>query len=301
MHKAPSACTEREWVDLLHGIYPVGEVKAMRRLWLDLATESEVEAPLEENCTHTSWTRLMQGEPIQYVLGKAYFMGTAMSIGPGVLIPRPETEELVDWVLGDPLVKNGSESESGSNVATFLDLGTGSGCIALALAKHRSFSKVIALDCEEQALHITQRNAVAWGLTSRLQVHRADFMAKDWKAPKARFWISNPPYIGSDEVAEMDNHVIDYEPHVALFAPGTHPLEVYYTLIGAFLEAPCSECFWLELNPRYAEDIVNQERWGDQPHLEWTLRKDMQGKRRMLRIRKKSSGLHENSLTVDLS
>jgi len=234
----------------------------------------------------------VQGEPLQYVLGKAYFMGNALSVGPGVLIPRPETEELVEWVLGDPLLKPLSDRELASGVATFLDLGTGSGCIALALAignslaKGNSMGKVIALDCEAEALQFAQENANAWGVAARVELEQSDFMSSDWKAPCARYWVSNPPYIGADEAQDLDKNVMDYEPSKALFAPGSHPLEVYHTLIGAFLKSPCSECLWLELNPRYALDIANPQRWGTPPNLEWTMRQDMQGKNRMLRIRK---------------
>jgi len=301
MHKAPDACSEKEWVELLHGLYPEGEIKAMRRLWLDLGSVSEEQATEVPGGMHPSWTRLVQGEPIQYVLGKAYFMGNALSVGPGVLIPRPETEELVEWVLGDPLLKPLSDRELASGVATFLDLGTGSGCIALALAKGNSMGKVIALDCEAEALQFAQENANAWGVAARVELEQSDFMSSNWKAPCARYWVSNPPYIGADEAQDLDKHVMDYEPSKALFAPGSHPMDVYCTLIGAFLESPCAQCLWLELNPRYALDIANPQIWGTPPNLEWTMRQDMQGKNRMLRIRKQVLGLHENRLSIDLS
>ncbi|NDC71927.1 MAG: peptide chain release factor N(5)-glutamine methyltransferase [Sphingobacteriia bacterium] len=292
MHRAPGACSEKEWLELLHGLYPEGEIKAMRRLWLDLGSVSEELATDVPGGMHPSWARLVQGEPIQYVLGKAYFMGKALSVGSGVLIPRPETEELVEWVLGDPLLKPLSDRELVSGVASFLDLGTGSGCIALALAKGNSMGigdsmgKVIALDCEAEALQFAQENAQAWGVASRVELEQSDFMSSDWKAPCARYWVSNPPYIGAEEAQDLDKHVMDYEPSKALFAPGSHPMDVYRTLIGAFLESPCSECLWLELNPRYALEIGNPQIWGTPPNLEWTMRQDMQGKNRMLRIRK---------------
>jgi len=305
VRKAPSSCTEQEWLELLQGMYPIGEIKAMRRLWLDAASVSEDSEHLDEGSMHPSWTRLLHGEPIQYVLGKAYFMGLELSVGPGVLIPRSETEELVEWVLSDPKVKTSMENGYNSGNPTFLDLGTGSGCIALALAKHLTNSEVIALDCEDQALHIAKGNAMAWGVSARFQIYKADFMASEWKAPEARFWISNPPYIAREAAATMDKHIIDFEPSVALFAPGSHPLEVYRTLIMAFLASDSAECFWMELNPRYAIDIVrlvdevdevesqdllamdNPEWCGENKRLEWSLRKDMQGHWRMLRILQK--------------
>ncbi|MFM8685108.1 MAG: hypothetical protein ACKODJ_00980, partial [Bacteroidota bacterium] len=86
MHNAPGACSEKEWVELLYGLYPEGEITAMRRLWLDLGSVSEEQATEVPGGMHPSWTRLVQGEPIQYVLGKAYFMGNALSVGPGVLV-----------------------------------------------------------------------------------------------------------------------------------------------------------------------------------------------------------------------
>lgn len=300
MHKAPNACSEKEWVELLHHLYPEGEIKAMRRLWLDLGNVLEEQATEMTGGMHPLWARLRQGEPIQYVLGKAYFMGNVLSVGSGVLIPRPETEELVEWVLGDPMLKPLMDPDLASGVATFLDLGTGSGCIALALAKSNAMSKVIALDCEAAALQFAQENANAWGVAARVELQQSDFMSSDWKATCARYWVSNPPYIGADEAQDLDKHVMDYEPSKALFAPGSDPTNVYRALIGAFLESPCSECLWLELNPRYALDIANPQSWGTPPNLEWTLRQDMQGKDRMLRIRKRSLGLHENRLSIDL-
>jgi release factor glutamine methyltransferase len=327
MHKTPSSCTEKEWLDLLLDKYAVDEIKAMRRFWMDFAMDSESHLPTPAHGMHPFWTRLCLGEPIQYVLGKSYFLGKALGVGPGVLIPRPETEELVEWVLADPLIKDVPANQLDTNVTNFLDLGTGSGCIALALVHFRAMSEVIALDCEEKALQIALCNANAWGVASRIQFYQADFMLPGWRAPAAKFWVSNPPYIGADEAITMEAHVLDYEPSVALFAPGSNPMGVYRALISSFLTSPCSECFWMELNPRYAlqvvglvdkayeirmvkpladlesniSEVVDQEMCGEFEQLEWTLRRDMQGYWRMLRIRKKSSALYENRLPIDFS
>jgi release factor glutamine methyltransferase len=303
MKISPSSCTEQQWLELLQNLYPSGEIKAMRRLWLDLASGSSERPISAQDGHHRSWQRLLQGEPIQYVLGKAFFMGSELSVASGVLIPRPETEELVEWVLTDPLAKNFTPNPSPAGMADFLDLGSGSGCIALALALHLDSIKVIALDCEDRALQITRSNAVNWDVSERLQTCKADFMSPEWQAPHARFWISNPPYIAREEAFALDKHVIDFEPSVALFAPGGQPVEVYRTLISAFFASEVAECFWMELNPRYAVDIVglvdrvwakdipgpDRQEFGDSNNdCEWTLRRDMQGQWRMLRIRRRN-------------
>lgn len=305
MNKPPSTCTEKEWLDLLKDLYPGGEIKAMRRLWLELVTESAENAKTVQGDHHPCWKRLQQGEPIQYVLGKAFFMGLELSVTSAVLIPRPETEELVEWVWGDWAVRDSMLHGRASGIADFVDLGSGSGCIALALASKWDHVHILALDCEEQALQIVQHNAFQWGFSDRIRIGKANFMSSEWQAPEARFWISNPPYIAPEEASAMDKHVIDFEPSVALFAPGGQTVEVYRTLITAFQASITAECLWLELNPRYALDIVGlldssvnlklpgpgQQEWGGANRdYEWLLRRDMQSQWRMLRIRRRNQG-----------
>jgi len=252
--------TMAEWSHWLGERYDSGELNAMRRFW----KEEQGGAPSE-----WQWRRLQAGEPLQYVLQKAWFMGRTLQVNPSVLIPRAESEELVEWVLEDPAIRG----------QACLDLGTGSGCLGLALAWHGSCRPVYGVDCSPEALRTATGNAMAWGLEDSFHGLHADFMEADWVPPSAPIWISNPPYIATDEGPAMEKHVLDYEPTIALFAPQGQPLLVYRTLAQHFLSNEHAQQFWLELNPRWAEACLGL--WED-CHV--TLRDDMQGKARMLRV-----------------
>ncbi len=172
--------------------------------------------------------RLKKKEPIQYILGQADFCGLSYHVAPGVLIPRPETEELVEW----------ASSELKRDDPAILDIGTGSGCIAVTLAKRYPHAFVTAFDISRQALSIAKTNA------ERLQVH-VTFQKEDIlnhlpeRASEKPFpsctrhtdlWdviISNPPYVCRSEAAEIEQHVLQHEPHEALFVPDNDPLLFY--------------------------------------------------------------------------
>lgn len=174
--------------------------------------------------------RLKKKEPVQYILGVSDFCGYRLHVAPGVLIPRPETEELVDWVTGD----------NPSAPLSVLDIGTGSGCIAIAIAGRIPHAAVTAVDISDEALAIARDNA------GRLQVDvtfcRHDILTALTEPADAApgeattTWdviVSNPPYIRPSEQASMERNVLDYEPHVALFAPGHDPL-LFYRAIARF-------------------------------------------------------------------
>lgn len=257
---AMDEATMAEWTRWLGERYDQGELSAMRRFW----KEEHGGAPSE-----SQWLRLQAGEPLQYVLQKAWFMGRTLQVNSSVLIPRPESEELVEWVLEDPSVHG----------QACLDLGTGSGCLALALAWRGSCRPVYGMDCSREALRTALENAKAWGLEDQFLSLWGDFMDDAWIPPVAPVWISNPPYIAQEEAGTLENHVIDYEPHIALFAPQGQPLNVYRRLAQHFLSNEHARQFWLELNPMWAEECRGI--WGD---CYVTIRNDMQGQARMLRV-----------------
>jgi release factor glutamine methyltransferase len=252
--------TMDEWKRRLGDRYPSGELAAMRRFWMEESSHDPDDV---------QWNRLVSGEPVQYVLRKAWFMGRTLEVDGSVLIPRPESEELVAWVL----------EEKENHAEAFLDLGTGSGCLALALSWKGGCRPVYGMDVSEEALKTARKNAIAWGLESSFVGLQADFMDKAWVPPSAALWISNPPYIGLDEAAQMEEHVLEYEPSRALFAPSQDPLDVYRALAEHFLKDPVARSFWLELNPRFAEECLLL--W---PGCQAQIRRDMQGKPRMLRV-----------------
>lgn len=189
--------------------------------------------------------RLESNEPIQYILGEAYFHGLNLKVAPGVLIPRPETSELVDFIV--------DEYGSASNLH-ILDLGTGSGAVAVALGRSLRFPEITALDCSKDALQIASDNA------RKLSVN-IDFIEADmlkWR-PKSRIFdiiVSNPPYILDSEKETMEKTVLDYEPSIALFTDNNDPLKFVraITEIGINGLKPNGQLF-MEINPLLASEI----------------------------------------------
>ena len=215
--------------------------------------------------------RLVLGEPIQYITGEARFHGLDFHVEPGVLIPRPETEELVDWILED----------YDSPDLRILDVGTGSGCIAIALARALPFPQISALDISQQAISVARRNAEALGV-------KVSFIGSNmysWKAARASLDIvvSNPPYIAPDEIPEMEVRVKEYEPGVALFVGQDDPVKPYRRLEDIAGEALVTGGrLYMELNPRFAAEVAalfTPGRWSDVE-----IRRDSYGKERMLRV-----------------
>lgn len=193
--------------------------------------------------------RLLACEPIQYVTGKADFCGMTLAVKPGVLIPRPETEELVDSVVR---LLNGH----GDRVR-LLDIGTGSGCIALALKQRLCMAEVTGLDVSDEALDVARDNA------RRLQLD-VTFRHEDILSaipPSAAYdaIVSNPPYICTREKAEMDANVLDYEPQIALFVPDDNPL-LFYNIIIRYAQCALKDGGLLafEINRIYGADVAEQ-------------------------------------------
>lgn len=187
--------------------------------------------------------RLKQGEPLQYILGEGRFYGMTLEVTPATLIPRQETEELVELIVG----------EAGDTPdLRVLDIGTGSGAIAIALSRNLRFPKVDAVDISDEALKVAERNA------QRLHA-RIRFMCEDifrWM-PRAGAYdiiVSNPPYICDKEKAGMERNVLDYEPHLALFVPDDDPLLFYRRIAEVGREALRDDGrIYFEINPEYAD------------------------------------------------
>ena len=173
--------------------------------------------------------RLGNNEPLQHVLGYSEFYGRRFKCDGRALVPRPETEELVDWILHDISTLNAQRS-----TLNILDIGTGTGCIALSLAKELPEAKVSALDISKEALSLARENA------NILEVKNVDFIEgdilnKSFNSQLSTFnlIVSNPPYVRECEKAEMEANVLDYDPHTALFVSDEDPL-IFYRAIGEF-------------------------------------------------------------------
>ena len=223
--------------------------------------------------------RIAQHEPLQYVLGSAYFFGMDLHVNSSVLIPRPETEELVRWILETIKPNNHSaiEGHFAPNNHSVLDIGTGSGAIALALKKAQSSWNVCGVDVSREALQVAQRNStelqleVAW---KELDILEGNLPEGNWNTI-----VSNPPYITVSEGSEMRQSVIEYEPHLALFVPENDPLLFYRRILELANNCETVKQVFFEIHENYATETLAL---GEQFYWKGELKKDLQGKDRFI-------------------
>jgi release factor glutamine methyltransferase len=218
---------------------------------------------------------LKKHKPIQYILGKTVFYGLPFLVNEHVLIPRPETEELVDLIV----------REQEGRLIRILDIGTGSGCIPIAIRKHLPLSDVHALDISASALETAQKNAKLNQVT--VSFHQMDVLSEDISFSETPFdvIVSNPPYVRDSEKSMMDKGVLNYEPHLALFVKDDDALLFYRRiciLARIHLKQGGSLCF--EINEHLGADVVRL--MNEENYREIILHKDINGKERIVRGRK---------------
>lgn len=246
-------------IQSLQGVYPPSEARAVARLLLeegpfDLSV-SQLFAGKDSDLSESQQTllqnyiqRLQSGEPIQYVLGHAWFCGLKLKVGPGVLIPRPETEDLVQWIVDD--WKDCKEPR-------ILDACTGSGCIAVALAHKISNVQIEAVDASPEALAYARENALPYWQ----QVHPClgDVLEPGGKnLPHLQVIVSNPPYIAQEEAEDMTVQVKDFEPHMALFVSDDDPLIFYRALARKGMrELLPGGAIYMEINQRFGQEVCD--------------------------------------------
>lgn len=215
--------------------------------------------------------RLSKKEPLQYILGYTMFCGIKIEVMPGVLIPRPETAELAEYIAGQ---------ENPSSGTRILDLCTGSGCIAVTLAKKIKNSELFAVDISSEALAVARRNAEKNGV--KVQYAECDITGDISQLPSnIDIIVSNPPYVTESEKKEMDANVLDYEPHCALFVPDEDPLIFYRRIaeIGTTILAPGGKLYF-EINPLFSgETVAMLEQKG---YTRVTVKKDSYNKNRFI-------------------
>ena len=243
--------------------------------------------------------RLEKGEPVQYIIGVADFCGRLFHVEPGVLIPRPETAELCRLILASELhgqTQTVRENPCRSD-AKILDIGTGSGCIAITLALEKPEAKVTAWDISDDALRIASENAKRLGadvtfehcdilnisLTSHLSPLTSHF------SPLTSHYydliVSNPPYISKQEADGMAKNVLEHEPHLALFVPDDDPLLFYRTIAQYAVEALAPQgCLFFEINPLYASSL--SQLLSEMSCYDITILPDQFGKQRFLKATK---------------
>jgi release factor glutamine methyltransferase len=218
--------------------------------------------------------KLANSEPLQYILAEAYFYGLKFNVNQNVLIPRPETEELVELAL-----KNSKLLKDDCNI---LDIGTGSGCIAVTFKYHLKNANVSALDVNPAALEVAIQNAHQHQTT--INFIEADIRSYD-SAQRFDMIISNPPYITDKERSAMDRNVIDFEPHLALFVADENPLEFYIAIADFATKALNNTGLLLfEINANYGQETA--EMLVSKDFKDIHILKDMQGKERFITARK---------------
>lgn len=262
---------EREAANIADWVleHVTGKKKIARLLDKHLNLSPQEEAQLKQYLN-----ALALYEPVQYVLGEAWFAGMRFYVDRNVLIPRPETEELVDWV--DDTITN-----SPHVLQHIIDIGTGSGCIPISLQKKQPQLRVQAVDISEGALNVARKNADALGAT--VQFSQLDFLNEaNWHLlPSFDVIISNPPYIKQSEEKDMAQHVLAFEPSLALFVPDNDAL-IFYRKIAAFGKSHLSPNGFVFVEINEALGAETKDLFAAEGY-EVELRKDMQGKDRMIR------------------
>ncbi len=269
----------------LEGLFPESEVESFIRIIFSslknysqtdlILKKDEVLSEIKKDAIKKIVTRLKNQEPIQYILGETEFYGLTFKVNPSVLIPRPETEELVDWILKSELPES----------PVIFDVGTGSGCIPISLKKNLPNAQVLACDISKESLKIANKNAKI----NRVEV---EFILQDFLNlqapegfPKLDILISNPPYVRDSEKKLMEKNVLDFEPETALFVPDDDPLRFYKALVefGNDRLRKGGLMFW-EINEAFGKECVLLLKENGYSNVE--LRKDLNGKYRMVKAQK---------------
>ncbi len=259
--------------------YADGEIKALTRIVaIELLGVSQMAFYMKDDITLTAEQatlldsaieRLQQHEPIQYILGYSDFCGLRFKVTPATLIPRPETSELVEWIANE---SNGTES--------ILDIGTGSGCIAISLASKLPKSSVSAWDISAEALAVATENSKANSCTVTFK--QVDILAYEPNDEQFDIIVSNPPYIKEVEKELMEANVLDWEPHTALFVPDNDPLLFYRAIAekATKMLRPGGKLYF-EINRAYGKETVDMLSALGYTDIE--LRKDFADNDRMIR------------------
>ncbi len=267
----------------LNGIYPESEVVFIFYIAVEYITgwkRAEAHFKLDQELVDDQLldfkqmvVQLKQNIPLQYVIGAADFYQLKFKVNASVLIPRPETEELVDWIIN--ILKQTTHLNSQPRI---LDIGTGSGCIAVALKKNLSASIVSALDISEQALQIASYNAGV----NHTPIYFIQADIRSYNSPEQYdVIVSNPPYITNSEKVDMHQNVLENEPHLALFVADEDPLE-FYNAIATYARSALTSggMLFFEINGVYGIETVEMLKGNQFKNI--VLKKDMQGIDRMI-------------------
>tara|TARA_R110002073_G_scaffold40547_5_gene115076 strand:+ start:187156 stop:188001 length:846 start_codon:yes stop_codon:yes gene_type:complete len=241
----------------LKELYPLNEINSMcNLLFFDQLGLNTIDLALQPNIILkqndldfflSALSALQQEKPVQYILGKTEFYGLKFNVNNNVLIPRPETEELVDWIV--------KETDKKQDLS-ILDIGTGSGCIAISLAKHLPKASVTGLDISEEALKTTEKNATINQV--HIQLIKKNILELTPEKLQFDIIVSNPPYVRELEKREIKNNVLLHEPHLALFVENDNPL-LFYEKVADFAKKQLNKngILYLEINQYLSTETVN--------------------------------------------
>ena len=247
-----------------------GQRKIERIVYKDLPVSAEQQKQLEKISDE-----LLNHRPVQYVLGGGWFMNMKLLVNEHVLIPRPETEELVEWIIKDV-------EQSGNKGSSLIDIGTGSGCIPIAVKRKIPQITACAIDISDDALQVAKLNAI--DLKVDVKFLNLDFLdEEEWKQlGNYDLIVSNPPYIKKSEESTMRDNVLKYEPPLALFVPSENAL-IFYEAIARFSREHLKPGgnIYVEINEDLGESVI--EVFTKNGFSDIILKKDMQGKDRMVK------------------
>lgn len=269
--------TYEEFWKPLTAIYEAGEAKAIARLVMEVRfglsiTDVVCGKTGDDAEMQALQQRLLTGEPVQYILGEAEFGGRTFHVEPGVLIPRPETYELCQWIMEERRGKK----EEGRNTS-ILDIGTGSGCIACTLAAELADAEVTAWDISDIALRIAAENAKR--TNAHVSFEKVDVLNLSPLTSRFDIIVSNPPYICKKERATMERNVLEHEPELALFVPDDDPLLFYRAIAHYAAKALKPDgALYFEINPLYVNEM--QQMLGEKGFSHTEIRNDQFGKQR---------------------
>lgn len=248
---------------------------------LDMITKSNLALSAEQQQNlDEKLEQLLQHKPVQYVLKKCWFYHLPFYLNAHVLIPRPETEELAEWIIREHIHEKGN---SGNKSLTILDAGTGSGCLAIALKSNLPDAQLIAIDNSKHALQVAQKNALMNNADVRFL--QRDMLKDGWASdlPLLDIIVSNPPYIPQNEKQKMHQNVVSFEPHEALFVPDEDPLIFYKAIIECGKQKMVrGGKIFLEIHEDFGNSVVKL--FGEYGFGNIQLHQDMSGRDRMIRI-----------------
>lgn len=266
---------EREATAIAHAMmeHITGKSKLQR-----IVDKDDNLSDLQEKEYNAVQEQLLKAVPLQYIVGKAWFREHEFMVNNNVLIPRPETEELVQWIVSDVATTHSKP--------TIIDIGTGSGCIAISLKLELPDAIVTACDVSPGAISVAQQNANTLGAAVDIRVVDFTDIAQHDSLGVYDIIVSNPPYIPFTEKDTLHANVLEHEPHVALFVPGDEPL-LFYKLIADFGKAHLNAngYVYCELDRDYA--VKTKDLFEINGYTEVEIRKDMAGNTRMLKAKLK--------------